>query len=117
MATQDNASKAYLARIEKSFRRDYEGELSLVVPSSDARRGSNKTKSQILPHRALFVADKVLRDQPAAKPCPWRDPPAAPRPFGVVLGLTLIAAIEIQRARYPGKSAVFVNGCRLQLYH
>jgi hypothetical protein len=38
MTVQDNASKAYLARVEKSFRRDYEGELpaSLVVPSSDA---------------------------------------------------------------------------------
>ena len=35
---QDNASNAYLARVEKSFRRDYDGELSapLVVPSSDA---------------------------------------------------------------------------------
>jgi quercetin dioxygenase-like cupin family protein len=38
MAVQDNASKAYLARVEKSFRRDYDGELPapLVVPSSDA---------------------------------------------------------------------------------
>jgi hypothetical protein len=37
-AVQDNASKAYLARVEKSFRRDYEGDLpaSLVIPSSDA---------------------------------------------------------------------------------
>lgn len=35
---QGNASKAYLARIKKSFRRDYDGELPapLVVPSSDA---------------------------------------------------------------------------------
>jgi hypothetical protein len=38
MAVQDNASQAYLARVEKSFRRDYDGELPapLVVPSSDA---------------------------------------------------------------------------------
>ena len=27
MAVQDKASKAYLARVEKSFRRDYDGEL------------------------------------------------------------------------------------------
>jgi hypothetical protein len=39
MAVQDNATKAYLARVEKSFRRDYDGELPspLVVPSSDAK--------------------------------------------------------------------------------
>jgi mannose-6-phosphate isomerase-like protein (cupin superfamily) len=38
MAVQDNASKAYLALVERSFRRDYERELpaSPVVPSSDA---------------------------------------------------------------------------------
>jgi hypothetical protein len=35
---QDNASKVYLAPAEKSFRRDYDGELPvpLVVPSSEA---------------------------------------------------------------------------------